>query len=462
MTSVIPRKQIWLLSAVVTCLLILPIVSNAATYYVGAANGNDANVGTAREAPLKTINKASQKALAGDTVLVLPGTYDERVYVRRSGASGQPIIYQAEGTVVCRGFTVQASYIHIVGFEITDTVNNWEDGDGVHSAGKYNEIRSNYIHDVTRIGIQIFSPSPDSPEGSNCVVRGNRIVRAGLAGIEIYGQNHLIESNEISHTLQYPVKWTNPPDWADADGLHFFGSGHIIRKNFIHDITLKDPENINPHIDCFQTYGPAYNIVFEQNFCDIPDDNMQGYMIELINAPVQDITVRNSVIKAFRPLNVWNCPGTVIVNNTFASKLSYQGPSGYGIELHSSPNSKVKNNLFYDVGRHTYQYAHIDSTSQTGTDVGYNSHFISDGKPPAGSPRANDLWQVDPKLVDVAANDFRLTAGSPLIDAGATLAEVTVDFDGLARPQGSGYDIGAFEFGSPAGLYPPSNLRIVQ
>ena len=166
------------------------------------------------------------------------------VYVRRSGASGQPIIYQAEGTVVCRGFTVQASYIHIVGFEITDTVNNWEDGDGVHSAGKYNEIRSNYIHDVTRIGIQIFSPSPDSPEGSNCVVRGNRIVRAGLAGIEIYGQNHLVESNEISHTLQYPVKWTNPPDWADADGLHFFGSGHIIRKNFIHDITLNDPENI--------------------------------------------------------------------------------------------------------------------------------------------------------------------------------------------------------------------------
>jgi hypothetical protein len=94
--------------------------------------------------------------------------------------------------------------------------------------------------------------------------------------------------------------------------------------------------------------------------------------------------------------------------------------------------------------------------------VGYNSHFISDGKPPAGSPRANDLWQVDPKLVDVAANDFRLTAGSPLIDAGATLAEATVDFDGLARPRGSGYDIGAYEFRSSASLYPPSNLRIVQ
>ena len=187
MTGLKRNKKLLLLAAIV-CLLIVPWELNAATYYVSASIGSDTNPGTLRTAPLKTINKASQKALAGDTVLVLAGTYDERVYVRRSGASGQPIIYQAEGTVVCRGFTVQASYIHIVGFEITDTVNTWEDGDGIHSAGKYNEIRSNYIHDVTRVGVQIFSPSPDSPEGSNCVVSGNRIVRAGLAGIEIYGR----------------------------------------------------------------------------------------------------------------------------------------------------------------------------------------------------------------------------------------------------------------------------------
>jgi hypothetical protein len=435
-------------------------VLNAATYYVSATDGDDENQGISRDAPLKTINMASQKAVAGDTVLVLPGGYNDRVYVTTSGSSGAPITYQAEGTVVCRGFTVNASYIRIIGFEITGTVNDWADGAGVHSQGKYNEVRSNYIHDVTRVGIQIFSPSEDSPEGSYCVVSGNRIVRAGLAGIEIYGRNHLVESNEISHTLQYPATWTNPPDWADADGLHFFGSGHVIRKNYIHDITLADPENKTPHIDCFQTYGPAYNIVFEQNVCDNPDDKMQGFMIEQINAPVQDITVRNNVIKAFRPLNVWNCPNTVIVNNTIASRLSYQGESGYGIELHSSPNSKVKNNLFYDVGRHSFPYLYIDDASSLQTLVSYNAHYISDGEPPAGNPREGDLLGVDPKLVNAAANDFHLTAGSPLIDAGTTLTDVTVDLDGTARPQGAGYDIGAFEYRSTQ-LTPPINFRVI-
>ena len=119
-----------------------------------------------------------------------------------------------------------------------------------------------------------------------------------------------------------------------------------------------------------------------------------------------------------------NCPGTVIVDNTFASKLSYQGQVATASNC-TRLQIEGEDNLSDDVVRHTYQYAHIDSTSQTGTDVGYKAHLISDGKPPAGSPRANDLWQVDPKFVDVAANDFRLTAGSPRIDAGATLAEVT-------------------------------------
>ena len=463
MRSVKLRKRLFILLATIIPILGLPVSGQAVTYHVDGASGNDTNVGTSREAPLRTIAKAHGKAVAGDTIRVLKGTYNTRTYISRSGASGKPIVYEAEPGVVCTGFTVKASYIHIVGFEISDTVNDWVDGAGVHVVGKYNEIRTNYIHDVTRVGIQIFSPSPDSPDGSNCVVRGNRVTRAGLAGIEVYGRNHLVEQNDISHILQFPQKWTNPPSWADADGLHFFGSGHIIRKNLIYDITLSDPENINPHIDCFQTYGPAYNIVFEQNFCNIPNDNMQGFMIEQKESPVRDIVVRNNVIKAFRPLNVWDCPNTVNVNNTFKSELFYRGGSAYGIELHNSPNSKVKNNLFYDVARHSNPYLYMDRVSSEGSDVGYNCHYISDGKPPAGSPRANDLWRVNPRLVKVLGNDFRLQAGSPLIDRGTLLTDVKDDFDGVARPQGLTHDIGAFEY-TPVkkSPNPPTNLKTVK
>jgi hypothetical protein len=41
--------------------------------------------------------------------------------------------------------------------------------------------------------------------------------------------------------------------------------------------------------------------------------------------------------------------------------------------------------------------------------------------------------------------DLSLATGSPAIDAGATLRSITNDFNGALRPQGIGYDIGAFE-----------------
>jgi hypothetical protein len=48
-------------------------------------------------------------------------------------------------------------------------------------------------------------------------------------------------------------------------------------------------------------------------------------------------------------------------------------------------------------------------------------------------------------FVDAAKHNYQLTATSPANDAGVTLLEVTTDRDGGKRPQGSGYDVGAYE-----------------
>jgi hypothetical protein len=61
----------------------------------------------------------------------------------------------------------------------------------------------------------------------------------------------------------------------------------------------------------------------------------------------------------------------------------------------------------------------------------------------------------DPLLTDPAAGDFTVQSGSPLIDRGVTLALVTEDFAGTARPQGSAYDIGAYEFYPAEDTTPP-------
>ena len=52
---------------------------------------------------------------------------------------------------------------------------------------------------------------------------------------------------------------------------------------------------------------------------------------------------------------------------------------------------------------------------------------------------------ANPQFVNPATGDYHLAAGSPAIDAG-TDAGVTADIDGVARPQGKGYDMGAYEF----------------
>lgn len=49
-------------------------------------------------------------------------------------------------------------------------------------------------------------------------------------------------------------------------------------------------------------------------------------------------------------------------------------------------------------------------------------------------------------FVNAVAKDFRLTAGSPAIDAGTNLgADVATDIDGTTRPQRLAYDIGCYE-----------------
>jgi len=46
----------------------------------------------------------------------------------------------------------------------------------------------------------------------------------------------------------------------------------------------------------------------------------------------------------------------------------------------------------------------------------------------------------------LGATDLHLRFGSPAIDRGTALTEIQSDFDGVPRPQGCCYDIGAYEF----------------
>ena len=67
----------------------------------------------------------------------------------------------------------------------------------------------------------------------------------------------------------------------------------------------------------------------------------------------------------------------------------------------------------------------------------YNQHVQLSVSGASGAPK-------DPLFVN-PVSDFHLQAGSPCIDQGLSLPQVTHDYDGISRPQGKGYDMGAYE-----------------
>ena len=193
-------------------------------YYVDYNLGSDQNSGY-QDLPWQTIQKAANTLIPGDTVTVAAGNYPERIVVNHSGTSGFPITFQAEGIVTMNGFTINANYIKVKNFEISDTENDTTSGWGIFVQGSECDIENNYIHDATRGGILIDAIAGSESLVTDCVIKNNRLYHNSQVGIEVHGCNHIVEGNEIWKTIQYHPKWLNPPSWEDADGVRFLGSG---------------------------------------------------------------------------------------------------------------------------------------------------------------------------------------------------------------------------------------------
>ena len=170
------------------------------TYYV-ATNGNDANPGTA-DLPWATIQKAATTVIAGDTVIVKPGTYTEMVEVTNSGSSqgcgigDWPITFLADqsGEVIIDatgnsyGIRLQRnSFIIIDGFTITGASS---DGIRMNLNGvSYNIVRNCKIYGNGNDGIDIFDRDDVTIE--NCIIYSN----AG-AGIKYSGTSDRVSTKK--------------------------------------------------------------------------------------------------------------------------------------------------------------------------------------------------------------------------------------------------------------------------
>ena len=83
-------KALPLRAAICGVTLALLSTAQATTYFV-APNGSDAANGTSSDIPLKTIQKAVERAGPGDSVLIRAGTYREEIEVKNGGTADKPL-----------------------------------------------------------------------------------------------------------------------------------------------------------------------------------------------------------------------------------------------------------------------------------------------------------------------------------------------------------------------------------
>lgn len=136
-------------------LISLPLPAESRIWVV-SMSGSDQAPGTEAE-PFRTVSRAAEVAQPGDTVLVMAGTYRERVAPARGGQPGKPIVYKGE----------PGKHVFIKGSEIWTPV--WTDeGNGIYSARPadelFNDRSDEYVDHHNPLHIELSS-TPWGREG---------------------------------------------------------------------------------------------------------------------------------------------------------------------------------------------------------------------------------------------------------------------------------------------------------
>jgi len=453
--------------------LAVPCTAWAATYYVSVA-GNDAHPGSEAQ-PWRSIQKAASTAVAGDVVYVKAGTYNEQVVVANSGTAGNYITFTVHAndvvTIDGTGITMPAwpsglihlegrNYIKVSGFRVVNA------GPNQNNCGIYVDtchdiiIENNYTYNTVSSGIGVW-------DCQNIILDGNEVELACNDGEQ--------ECISVASTTNFDVRNNHVhhggPGTNGGEGIcpkdgSFNGR---VYGNHVHDLPIK----LGIYVDAWDKH--TFDIeIFNNVVHDCGNDGFtlaseQGGLLE-------NIYVYNNIAYNNRNIGVSVTPnGDVpnspmktlkIVNNTLYNNgwTTVAEPWGGGIGVDSPNltdltirNNIVSQNLLYQIA--------IESFGQNVS----TDHNLIDGfrGELAEETRGSNFVEGTPGFANPAVADFHLLENSLAVDNGLAADAPAVDYDGNPRPQGAGYDIGAFEYSANpvtveerSGQYPATFLLL--
>lgn len=408
-------------------------------YYV-APTGDDAYPGTETQ-PWRTIQRAANTLVAGDTVFIKAGTYREQVVPQNSGSAGQQITYAA--------YPGQFVVIDGSGIAVPDY------------SGLFDLAGRSYIR-VSGLSVVNSNQAGILADGtSHIIIEKNTTSNTGSSGIGVWGSTDIVvdgnqvelacyrrtqECLTVAGTDTFEIRKNQVFDCRKEGISAKDGSANgKIYQNYVHDT-----DHVGIYVDAWDKH--TYNIEVFQNIVHAISQKDGFTLASEQGGLLENIKVYNNIAynNGFYGLGISACcPGPAshpirhiqIINNT----LYNNGLSGWGggIAVADNPDVQdvvIRNNIVSQ--NLSFQIAVDPIVSPTNLTVDHN--LIDGYRELEGEIRGNDYVEGAPQFVNPAGADFHLQGTSPAINQGSTTGAPLGDLDGY--PRGAQPDIGAYEW----------------
>jgi hypothetical protein len=381
----------------------LGVTAEAATWFV-ASNGNDSNACTSSSSPCLSVNGAYQKSAAGDTIQLAAGTYGAQTVNTRGALSSFVTAQPASGATVTLG-------------KITVNGANHLEFRGMIAAGIFVQPNSAFItfRDI------------DMTSGDLFYLGGHDISFIG---------------GDVGPAVDYHPQIAPSSGWEAGGGTNFLFDGV-----YFHDVTCTDCSA--HHVECLQVAGAKSMVIRNSKFqrCGIFDLSFTSYNGAGSNS---NVLIENNWFDTAVNGGYFSVHFSAMQNGTVRFNSSPQAMFVDTTVANSGTLNIVGNNVVGGI---------LDGNSGGclgASMAGSYSYNVTQGQK-CGSTDIN----AAPGFVNAGAFDLRLAAGSSALNVVPTSTTApTKDIMGTARPQGSGFDAGAFEMSSGStGPAPASGLQ---